>query len=74
MTVGPKGIGFVASDQTSGRLIHIQLVPNDLLHFRLCIESVPFRCTLETNSIHAVFHQFCCYRYPFFRHLVPNHG
>jgi hypothetical protein len=57
MTVGPKGIGFVASDQTSGRLIHIQLVPNDLLHFQLYVESAPFRCTLETSSIHAVFHQ-----------------
>ena len=41
----------------SGRLIHIALRAADLLEFQVHTEKLPFRCTLETGSIHAVFHQ-----------------
>lgn len=52
ITVDRGGIAFVASDQTSGRLIHIFLSRDDMLEFKVIQESLPFRCTLETSSIH----------------------
>ena len=56
------GIAFVASDQTSGRLIHIFLSREDMLEFRVMQESLPFRCTLETGSIHNQSAAFACDR------------
>lgn len=57
MTVDHTGIFFVSCDQTSGRLIHIILLKEDLIDFKLHSDNVPFRCTLETGSLHAGFHQ-----------------
>ena len=58
LTVDPEGISLLASDASSGRLIHVRLSPRDLVQFRIHTETAPsFRCTLETSSLHAVFHQ-----------------
>ena len=57
ISVDHDGIVFVACDQGSGRLIHILLSAEDLIQFQFHSEKVPFRCTLETSSLHAVFHQ-----------------
>ena len=53
-----SGIRFSSGDVLSNRLINIHLHPSDLLEF--CLHRTPhgtFKCTLETSSIHAVFHQ-----------------
>ena len=50
-----SGITFMACDQTSGRLIHIQIHPGDMLQF-VTYSDVKFRCTLETSSLFASFH------------------
>lgn len=56
VTVDRMGMSFVACDPTSGRLIHVVLGANDLLDFRF-LRQHPLRCTLESSSLHAVFHQ-----------------
>jgi hypothetical protein len=54
--VDASGMSFVACDPTSGRLIHVVLAADDFLEFRF-LRQHPLRCTLESSSLHAVFHQ-----------------
>jgi hypothetical protein len=56
VTVDEGGLSFVACDPASGRLIHIVLEAADLLEFRF-LRAHPLRCTLDSSSLHAVFHQ-----------------
>ena len=55
IAVDVAGLTFIASDAASGRLIQIRLSAADLLQFRIHRGPTPFRCTLETSSLHAVF-------------------
>ena len=65
LSVDPGGVSFVASDASSGRLIHVRLGAEDLLQFHIHHGgSSPFRCTLETGSIHAVFRPMGRRRHP----------
>ena len=67
---GARGLTFLASDPNSGRLIHVCLHRRDMLQFRLygggggddeaeaaAATASTIRYTLETGSIHAVFHR-----------------
>lgn len=56
VTVDSDGLTFVACDTNSGRLIHIVLHHKDLRSFNF-LRTQPLRCTLESSSLHAVFHQ-----------------
>ena len=56
LTVDTSGLSFVACDPASGRLIHIVLVATDMGGYRFARTS-PMRCVLDSNSLHAVFHQ-----------------
>lgn len=51
--ISKRGDGF---DPTGGRLIHIVITNGDMGGFQFH-RTVPMRCSLETNSLHAVFHQ-----------------
>ena len=55
-TVDDTGITFVACDPTSGRLIRVHIHPADMQHFRF-MGQTQLKCTLESPSLHAVFHQ-----------------
>lgn len=57
--IDASGIVFIACDQVSGRLVRVSLCPGDLLHFEFLRggAGAPLRCTLESNSLFAVFHQ-----------------
>lgn len=57
---GARGLVFLASDPNSGRLIHVCLHRRDMVQFRLygpAGSGAVLRHTLETGSIHAVFHR-----------------
>lgn len=57
LTVDPReGLSFLACDQVGGRLIHVVLTPADMAAF-VFQRTTPMRCMLESNSLHAVFHQ-----------------
>lgn len=56
LTVDGGGLAFVACDPATGRLIHIALRAEDLLEYDFRRDH-PLRCTLESGSMHAVFHQ-----------------
>ena len=56
LTVESSGLSFVACDPASGRLIHIVLMATDMGGYRFARTS-PMRCVLDSNSLHAVFHQ-----------------
>ena len=53
LTIDNDGLIFLACDPNGGRLIHIVMSRGDMRGF--CFRrSSPMRCTLETNSLHAV--------------------
>ena len=54
--VDENGIAFVSCDPSSGRLIKVHIQTADMSNFKF-MGPVPLRCTLESTSLHAVFHQ-----------------
>jgi hypothetical protein len=72
VTSDATGIMFLACDATSGRLIHIVMKKEDMLAYKFHRLSVHtsrhpqevginqgniLRCSLDSHSLHAVFHQ-----------------
>lgn len=54
--VDGEGVTFIGCDASSGRLIHVRLLAADMTQFRF-LGQTTLRSTLESSSLHAVFHQ-----------------
>jgi len=56
-----QGLRFSSCDPLSGRLIQVRLLSGDMIQWCFYDKASSMRMTLESSSLHAVFHQPCAY-------------
>lgn len=56
LVASPQGLRFSSCDPLSGRLIQVRLLPGDMIQWCFYDKASNVRMTLESSSLHAVFH------------------